>query len=199
VHGAGQALEDGRAVSFVTITPHERLSASTTSLVLPHAWDMLRKRMTRTSPNVDYMLVPEPHKSGKLHLHGLFIDAPLKRKWWKDNARACGFGYQADMKEVERVGGVAAYVGKYIGKTLQNSNLPKRFHRVRVSSGFPHLPTAQAGEDWEVTVLQPSQNLQAVIQSWKDLGYGIVLTDSANAWSAFELFGVPTEKEEGEE
>jgi len=41
--------------------------------------------------------------------------------------------------------------------------------------------------------------LQAVIQTWKDLGYGIVLTDSANSWSAFELFGVPTETEEDEE
>jgi len=189
VHGADQALQQGRTVSFVTVTPHERLSASLSGKVLPHAWDMLRRRLLHASSQADYLLVPEPHKSGKLHLHGLFIDAPLKRKWWKDNARECGFGYQADMQEVKRVGGVAAYVGKYIGKTLQNSNLPKHFHRVRVSNGFPELPAAPGGSGWELTVLRPDQDLQQVVQSWKDIGYQVVLTDSANAWSAFEVFG----------
>jgi hypothetical protein len=182
-------LQAGRKVSFITITPHERLSPAASRLVLPHAWKLLQARMYRASLEVEYLLVPEPHKSGKLHLHGMFIDAPLKRKWWKDNARACGFGYQADLKEVERVGGVAAYIGKYLGKTLQNSNLPKRFHRVRASRGFPALPKTERDDGWETLALRPDQVLQEVADIWRAQGYNVVLTDNLSVWSACQVFG----------
>jgi len=189
VNGANGALQQGRKVSFITITPHERLSPAATRIVLPRAWHNLRNRLDRTPGDVEYLLVPEPHKSGKLHLHGLFIDAPDRRKWWKDNARACGFGYQADLKEVERVGGVAAYIGKYISKSLVNANLPKRFHRVRASNGFPTLPQTERDDGWETLALKPDQVLQEVADIWRAQGFNVVFTDSESAYAAYSVFG----------
>lgn len=178
VYAVSSALAAQQVVSFVTLTPHEKLSVQGSIYIMPRAWDKLRFRLRRAASEAAYMVVPEFHKSGKLHMHGIFIDAPLKRKWWKDNARACGMGYQADMKEVQRVGGVARYVGKYLGKTLQNSNLPHGRKRVFTSQEFPELPELPENAAWTFTALPAKAALSDQIELWQRAGYQVVLTDA---------------------
>lgn len=146
----------GMAVQFVTITSHEKLKTfAATSAVFPSAWSKLYQRMKRKTPDMSYLLITEKHKKDdRLHAHFL-TSCPMKTKWYKDNARACGLGFQAKVKPVESDGAAAAYVSKYIGKSLGGDTLPPHFRRVRCSQNWAALAQLeahqQAGDfDWLV-------------------------------------------------
>ena len=133
----------GAVLDFVTVTSHEKLDPAASLAVLPKAWNKLNRRMSREAASHEYLAIPEQHKDGRWHLHAI-VTAKLPKKWWKDNARQCGLGYQSDVQEVRTLGGVAYYVSKYVSKTLENPNLPKNFRRVRASHGWPELPAMEA-------------------------------------------------------
>jgi len=57
----------------------------------------------------------------------------------KNNARSCGLGYEADVQNIESDGMAAAYVSKYIGKSLGGKPLPSHFRRVRCSQNWASL------------------------------------------------------------
>lgn len=135
-----ERMKAGEAWHFVTFTSHENCkNYSQTAYILRLNFPKLYKRMLRNWTTLLYIAVPEPHKDERLHVH-MLTNAPLRQKWYKDNARSCGFGYQADAVTVATPAKCAFYVVKYLSKSLSNGILHrKRFQRVRASKDFPDI------------------------------------------------------------
>jgi len=180
-YGVDELLNRHVPVDFLTVTSHEKLNSAGSRAVLAKAWPVLRKRMQRVAADHEYFLVPEQHKDGRWHIHAI-VTANLKKKWWKDNARECGFGYQSDVKEVQSGGGAGAYVSKYIGKTLQSSNLPKHHRRVRLSRGWPRMPKLPPPDGWEFSTLAQDTSLQWDATQYQNAGFQVVIADPRSAW-----------------
>jgi len=137
--GVRHYLGAGQHVDFITITSHERLSNfAATEAVWRKAWPVLYAALKRRSTALQFFIVPEKHKDGRMHVHALWT-ANVTQKWLKDNARSRGLGYQGKCKPVLDPVQAVRYVGKYIGKSL-GEDVPKRFRRVRVSQGWPTIP-----------------------------------------------------------
>lgn len=192
LNGAELLIAGGSKMDFLTVTSHEKLSPASSLAVLPKAWNKLNRRVKRVSTAPEYLAIPEQHKDGRWHLHAL-ISVKLPRKWWKDNARACGLGYQSDVKEVQSLGGVAYYVAKYVSKTLENPNLPAHFRRIRPSAGWPKLPAMPENPDWQFMIVPKDVPMNFEAETYQHMGYTVVLADAASAWDWIEHFGTSSE------
>lgn len=80
-----------------------------------------------------------------MHAHFL-TDAQQTTRWYKDNARSCGMGFMAKVENVSTEHKAAAYVSKYIGKSLAGHELPPHFRRVRCSQNWTPLADLTAGQ-----------------------------------------------------
>lgn len=180
--GARALQAAGAHLSFVTLTSHERLDASATLAIFKYAWPALRKRISRSVGHWDYILVPEKHGDGRLHAH-LVCTAHLCKRWYKDNARECGLGYQADAQQLETAEYAAAYVGKYLSKEMGQSEdpWPRGFRRVRCSQSWPPLPPLGSTEGWSWRVLRDEQ-MSDVVDVLTAGGYQVVYAGSNSAW-----------------
>jgi len=174
-------VAEGRPIRFITVTSHEKLPPEATIRVLPHAWSLLRERIRWEFPDYEYLIVPERHKDGRLHLHGI-VAAEMSKKWLKDAARASGMGFQDDAREVVEAGGVAAYVTKYLTKSLEISTWAKGFHRVRTSAGFPDFPDALPPGDWTFRKLPDHRAISELANNYKSRGYAVVFATGGAAW-----------------
>lgn len=186
IKGTESLLEAGYKVDFVTLTPHEKLTPEQSFRVLPMAWKKLHIRYKREIPHGDpgaYYAVPERHKSKKVHSH-LIVTGGLSQKWWKDNARECGMGYQSKVKEVKTLG-VGGYVGKYLGKSLDDP-WPKGTRRVNTSRSWPALPELEQSPGWTFSVHQKEEQLLMVIDILKSQNYVVFGVTTANAWTLLE-------------
>lgn len=149
--GSREILLAGGTLDFVTITSHEKLrDFESTERVWRSAWNALYCAIKRKAPNFQYMIVPEKHEDGRMHVHALW-NAGVSKRWLKDNARKRGMGYQAEIKSISNSGGAQKYVVKYVGKSL-GDNVPDHFRRVRVSNNWAKVPepnNALVGLRWE--------------------------------------------------
>lgn len=149
--GVRKFINDGIMVDFVTITSHEKLKTfSATQAVWRSAWPVLYAAIKRRNTDLEYFLVPEKHKDGRMHVHALWT-ANVTQKWLKDNARKRGLGYEAKIKHVTDAIQATRYVTKYVGKSL-GEDVPQRTRRVTVSQGWPDIPdpkTEMNGLRWE--------------------------------------------------
>lgn len=137
--GANEILSSGGCLDFVTITSHERLkNFAATEAVWRVAWNALYCALKRVNSGLMYMIIPECHEDGRMHVHALW-NAGVTKRWLKDNARKRGMGHQADIKHVTSAGSAVRYVTKYVGKNL-GVDLPSRFRRVRVSQNWVDIP-----------------------------------------------------------
>lgn len=145
-YGAHKLMQDEIALSFITVTSHEKLDAQASMDVWPTAWKKLHTRLTRQYGKGQYFMVKEQHKTGRLHVHAV-VTWKCSQKWLKDNARACGLGYQARVVMVDHAPGVASYVTKYLSKF--GYEWPKGWRRVNLSRGWPKMPEGDTGpEGW---------------------------------------------------
>ena len=181
--GAASFINSGRRLGFVTITSHEKLGAAHSMKVWPKAWDKLRKRLQYAVPDTAWLFVPELHQNGRMHAHGLVVDAPDK-KWWKDQARACGFGYQDDMQEAENLR-VVGYLAKYTAKTLENDKFPKGTRRYRASQGWPKLEQFMTGGDLTTRKMDYEKTVQDQTAHLRADGYTVVQDYDGLIWSLF--------------
>jgi len=79
VFATNQFIESGYPVNFVTVTSHEKLTAKQSLYVLPLAWKKLSMRWRRLVGGKPYVVIPERHKDGRVHIHGIFMaDAGTK-------------------------------------------------------------------------------------------------------------------------
>jgi len=172
--GVRQYIGAGQHVDFITITSHEKLQNFTaTEAVWRKAWPVLYAALKRRSPQLNYFIVPEQHKDGRMHVHALWT-ANVSQKWLKDNARKRGLGYQAKAKPVTNATVAVRYVGKYVGKSL-GEEVPARFRRVRVSQGWPEIPlpvTPHAALDWEY--INGNGQLERLYDECKQRGYSLI-------------------------
>jgi hypothetical protein len=149
--GVRQYIGEGLHVDFTTMTSHEKLpNFEATERVWREAWPVLYAALRRRATKLEYFIVPEKHKDGRMHVHALWT-AGVSQKWVKDNGRRRGLGYQAKVKHVENAQQAVRYVTKYVGKTL-GGEVPQHFRRVRVSHGWPDIPlpvTPLVGLRWE--------------------------------------------------
>lgn len=158
---------------FVTLTSHEKLSKIGSVRVFAHSWPLLRKRVSRQTDS-EYLMVPEQHRSGKLHIH-MLTTAKLPKKWWKDNARACGMGYQVAVEPITDAGKAAGYTLKYVTKSLDFQAWPKGFHRVRTSQGWPRPPKGDQLDGWTFELLPKRIQLDADIELLRSQGYAVTV------------------------
>jgi len=149
--GSRKLIAQGDKLDFVTITGHEKLKTfSATEAVWRKAWNPLYCAIKRKKPSLEYMIVPEKHKDGRMHVHCLW-NASVTQKWLKDNARSRGLGYQCKIIHILDSGAAQHYVTKYVGKDL-GVDCPAHFRRVRVSHGWSDIPeptTNAMGLRWE--------------------------------------------------
>lgn len=149
--GSRAILGRGEMLDFVTITSHEKLpDFAATERVWRDAWGKLYNALKRQKHGLQYMIVPERHKNGRMHVHALW-NAGVSQRWLKDNARKRGLGYQCKVIHIDHSGQAQKYVVKYVGKSL-GENVPAHFRRVRVSQDWADVPTPDSdtsGLNWE--------------------------------------------------
>lgn len=185
VEGVKALHEQQLPVGFLTLTSHEKLRGAASFRVWPHAWNKLYHRYRREvgSSQRAYFAVPERHQDGSLHTHAL-ITGDLSERWWKDNARQCGLGFMADLQEVIDLG-VAGYVGKYLGKTL-DEGWPRGKRRVNTSRSWPALPDMPLPDGWTFAAMPKNEQIQAVAGIFYRDGYDVTLASAAGSWALIE-------------
>lgn len=191
-HGAVCLETLTNPINFLTITSHEKLGPVASLAVLPHAWTLLNHRARRAAPEYQYLLVPEPHADGRVHIHAI-ENSGLGERWWKDNARECGFGFMAEEEELHSAAGAAYYVTKYISKGLGSAAWPKGFRRVRTSRRWPKTPELPNAEGWTFDRLPDSQQLDQAFHRLQGLGYEVRVMGSFEAWEFVAREGAPDE------
>jgi len=149
--GAAAIIRRGESLDFVTITSHEKLADfASTERVWRSAWAKLYNALKRRKAGLEYMIVPEKHEDGRMHVHALW-NAGVTKRWLKDNARARGMGYEVKIGEVKSEDNAGRYVSKYLGKNM-GEEYPKRFRRVRTSHNWAKIPEANSETsalEWE--------------------------------------------------
>lgn len=177
----------GQHVDFITITSHEKLpDFAATEAVWRKAWPVLYAALKRRSTKLEYFIVPEKHKDGRMHIHGLWT-AGVGKKWLKDAGRKRGLGYQADVKSVANARQATGYVTKYIGKGL-GQDVPQHFRRVRVSRGWPDIPapvTAMVGLRWEY--INGNGLLAIVLEECQRRNFDLIDLATGELWDAEDL------------
>jgi len=164
-HGHEQLTADGKVVMFWTVTSHRKIRTVSRGIyVWRKAWPKLRKRLQRAERNVAYMLVPEQHKDGALHIH-LLASAKVSERWCKDNAAECGLGYIGEYTQVRSAGMAAFYVAKYLTKESHQLKWPKYFRRVNTSRNWPRPDEVEKRPEWVVRRLKTD----ASVPAWMDV------------------------------
>lgn len=113
-----------------------------TLYVWPDAWAKLSRRIRYHFKGIRYVLLPEVHADGRMHIHAIASHG-LGTRWLKDHACACGLGYMASSEKLSDHTRSVYYVTKYLNKAIEDTKWPSRFRRVRTSQHWPELPPSQ--------------------------------------------------------
>lgn len=161
---------------FITLTDAEWNDTFHKSLLSWRKnWPKLYARMKRREANIRYVLLPERHKDGRIHMH-MISTCALPQRFWKDNARACHLGYMAKSEGLVSIPQAVFYVTKYITKSLAGGSYwPKSLHRVRVSFGWPRAKqaekTALPEGDWKI---YSPERFEQARQVWLSTGLTVI-------------------------
>jgi len=151
--GVRKFMAENQFVDFVTLTSNEKLpNFAATERVWREAWPPIYNAIKRRNSDFQYMLIPEQHKKGRMHVHAIWNAGTPKREL-KEIVRKRGLGYMLDVSHINSPLYAIQYVVKYLSKSL-GAGVPKKFHRVRVSQGWPNIPkpnTNQSLLKWEYT------------------------------------------------
>lgn len=171
--GAVLILDNGQDVFFLTLTSHEKQSGARSLVVLADAWKKLVLRARRVQPDGLYFAVPERTKRGVAHLH-VITSWSMSKRWWKDNARSCGLGYQVDLQVAMSGPGAGAYALKYVTKQLGEA-FRKGARRLWVSKNWPQLPELESAAGWQFEAIPRDQSIQYTYRFWQEHGYDVRL------------------------
>jgi hypothetical protein len=160
VHQAGRGsqllLDKGNFLQFVTLTGRGYFTVNSSLYFFSKNWPKFRKRLAYvtkkyqaiTGTEFAYLLIPERHKSGKIHCHAIVSTPLVLERWYKDNAHQCGFGYMATVKPILDSKSASNYATKYLTKNAGDVEWPKGFMRVRHSQNWP-IAHDKKDELWE--------------------------------------------------
>lgn len=168
LRGFYELSEQGYKWSWLTLTCHEKTRGLERSVaVWRSAWTRLSQRMRdegkRQGKDIHFVYVPEKHSDGTIHIHGMF-PLFLSERWWKDNARACGLGYQVKMVELKTAGLAVWYCTKYMSKHLDDfGEWVKGFRKINYSRSFPAFEKGTSKLEW--SVIPPDVALQDAIRN----------------------------------
>jgi len=90
-------------------------------------------------------------------------------------------GFQAKVEPVEDDSKAAAYVSKYIGKSLGGLELPPKFHRVRCSQNWTPLAQLEAHQqsgDFDWLVCNSSVSLWSATEECEAKHYDMIIADT---------------------
>jgi len=163
---------------FFTLTAHEKWRGKDASVKnLRQGWKKLYNRLREEFGVSDYVRVWERHGDGSFHLHGL-VDTPITKKWLKRNARACGMGYQVDVRPVDNAGKIAGYISKYMVKSGLGEEYPKGLRRIEVSRSWTKLPDLKADNIISWLINQTREGQERLAQGFFMRGFEIIDTVS---------------------
>jgi len=155
-------MAEHKFVDFVTLTSHEKLpNFAATERVWRAAWPSIYNAIRRRNADFQYMLIPEKHKNGRMHVHALWTAGQGARSLI-NIVRPRGLGYKLEVSHLNDALTAIQYVVKYLSKDL-GADVPEKFHRVRVSQGWPDVPkpnSSQSTLKWEYT------NNEQVFWTW---------------------------------
>lgn len=124
---------------FITLTSSKKLATRDQCLyVWPRAWAKLSARIRRKYEGIRYVLLPELHKDGRVHVHAIMSHNVTKR-WLKDNAPYCGLGQQHDSIPLGDELMAIFYTTKYLAKSTEVNTWPKNLRRIRTNQKWPAL------------------------------------------------------------
>lgn len=170
--GAENLMAKGERLYFVTLTAMGWMSPHKTLENWRGNWPKLSSRLRRAAGGkCEYVYVHERHKDGRLHTH-FVTNASLGRRWWKDVPPSCGFGYMNDVQEVESSAGVAAYVSKYLVKSLRE-NWPKGWRRVSTSRSWPMPESGELEDSRQWVVAKKALDVRIEYESIYEQGFSI--------------------------
>lgn len=160
---------------FVTVTAHEKTRGKSSLWNLRQGWPKLLRRYKRAVKYTPmYTMVYEPHADEKnsLHMH-MIISQPVGKKWWKDNARQCGLGYQDDERVIDNAGKAAGYAAKYLLKASEHADrYPKNMRRINCSRNWPQLPELSSDEgDYVWSYVDSLEKMLWEVDLYKGRGY----------------------------
>jgi len=122
---------------FGTLTMHRKWRGKASVTNFQSNWNKFYQRMKRvTNGNLYYILLPEQHKDGSLHVH-IISTCQAETRWWKDNGAKCGMGFKNENETLRSTAKACWYVTKYIGKSLNVATWPVNLRRVRFSVRWP--------------------------------------------------------------
>lgn len=153
--GIDKLIKQGRILQFVTLTMHENWRGKNGSTKNWRAnkgklLDRVRRKEKKVSSlSSEYVYIPEYHKDGSLHVHGIFT-GDYGTRWWKDNSRQCGMGYMAQSEGLNSALQGINYCLKYISKQVGCEIPIKNFRRINYSSGFPDIAKGSSDGSWRM-------------------------------------------------
>lgn len=168
-------LHDAQNWKMFTLTAHEKWRGRERSILnLRQGWKKLYNRMRYEYEIEYYARVWESHQDGSFHLHGLVDTQDMRQRWLKDNARACGMGYQVDLSQIDNAGQVAGYIAKYFLKSEVVGEYPKNLRRIEVSRNWTKLDELHAATllTWFVQDTRDGQIARA--QTFYNRGFDII-------------------------
>lgn len=186
MYGAGVFLETDRPMTFLTLTSHEKLNPHQSLYVWPKAWKKLHARAKYADGKQAYMMIPERHTDGRLHMHAL-TTWTLGTTWWKKKARACGLGYIASEEFTRTATGAGNYVTKYLTKSLDSIDWPTKFRRIRRSRDWPKLPDLEQPDGWAFQKTDDSLPLDVQLRRQTFAGQTVLNLDHVAAWEAIKI------------
>lgn len=148
-HFGGDALlAQGLELSFVTLTSHEVVRSVTAGVaVWRKAWPKLSARWRRQAPGAQYVYVGEHKQASNFHVH-MITSARIETRWYKDNARACGLGYEADVEPILTGIECGGYMTKYLAKAIAILHWPPYWRRVNTSRNWPRPDKSETPYEW---------------------------------------------------
>lgn len=157
---------------FVTITNHRKVRTLAKSMyVWPSAWAKLSSRMRYHFPGIRYILIPEQHKDGTLHIHACASHG-IDTRWLKDNAPYVGLGYMAEGEPLTDAVQAAIYAAKYLQKSTQDAQWPTSFRRIRTSQKWPEPTDCPEWEglnlEWQYLSSYPAEGLEYLAQGIRE-------------------------------
>lgn len=177
-------------LSFLTLTSHARTDERGSVAIFGSAWNKLRGRAAYAASGGQYLMMPERHKSGKLHVHAIET-FNLGTRWWKDNAASCGLGYIAEEEIIQSKYGAANYVNKYLTKSIEHTEWPKHWRRVRTSQNWPKLSPLPTNVNWQFKPLAKSEQMSEVVNFYKIRNYDVKVLNHQTAWDFVSVDDTP--------
>lgn len=120
-----------------------------------HKFTTIYKR--KTTGNLQYIRISEPHKSGYPHIHFL-TNKHINVRWFREQWKRLGGGYRIHVECVS-IRRIAGYLSKYLSK--METQLPKGFRHYSLSK--------QISMHWQIIRYKSDKTWKLLLWVWVDL------------------------------